>query len=201
MEDLEKLILFLQNEFKNFYSDWKNDGNYVKFNMKKNLVENLYNDENLFLYVLKYRDFISSKVDDMHDKVNNLGIENVTFRIKTVNSIQYKIKNYTKTHEYGKIPINKCLNDLLGFRIICPKNINFDSIFQIVEEKFDNIKCISGSKGEYVAVHLYFGKGNNYVFPWELQIWDKSHEESNYSSHFKYKQSYTKWEKENEEDI
>ena len=64
MEDIEKLILFLQNEFKNFYSDWKNDDNYVKFNMKKNLVENLYNDENLFLYVLKYRDFISSKVDD-----------------------------------------------------------------------------------------------------------------------------------------
>lgn len=93
MKDLEKLILFLQNEFKNFYSDWKNDDNYVKFNMKKNLVENLYNDKNLFLYVLKYRDFISSKVDDMHDKVNNLGIENVTFRIKTVNSIQYKIEN------------------------------------------------------------------------------------------------------------
>lgn len=39
MEDLEKLILFLQNEFKNFYSDWKNDGNYVKFNMKKILLK------------------------------------------------------------------------------------------------------------------------------------------------------------------
>mgnify|MGYP003378714322 FL=1 len=81
---------------------------------------------------MKYRDFISSKVDDMHDKVNNLGIENITFRIKTVNSIQYKIENYTKKHECGKIPINKCLNDLLGFRIICSENINFDSISQIV---------------------------------------------------------------------
>lgn len=201
MEDLEKLILFLQNEFKKFFIDWKNDDNYVKLNMKKTLVEELYNNEKSFLYVLKYRDFINSKVDDMHDKVDNLGIKNVTFRIKAVNSIQYKIENYTKTHECGKIPINKCLNDIYGFRIICSKKINFDNICKKIGNNFDDIKCISGSKGDYVAVHLYFGKGNNFVFPWELQIWDKNHEESNYLSHSKYKQAYTKWERENKEDI
>lgn len=34
-----------------------------------------------------------------------------------------------------------------------------------------------------------------------MVIWDKSHEKNNCSSYFKYKQAYTKCEKENEEDI
>ena len=201
MEDLEKLILFLKNEFEKFCSDWIKDDNYVRLNMRTTLVLDFYNDEKLFLYALKYRDFIGNNIDDMYDKIDELGIKKATFRIKAVNSIQYKIKNYTKTHENGKIPINKCLNDILGFRIVLEEKIKYNEIDDIISKKFKDIKCILSSKGDYVAVHLYFGKGNRYVFPWELQIWDKPHEESNYLSHSKYKQAYTKWEEENKEDI
>lgn len=38
----------------------------------------------------------------------------VTSRVKAQNSIEYKIDNYCNNHENGKIPLKKCMNDLLG---------------------------------------------------------------------------------------
>ena len=40
------------------------------------------------------------------------------------------------------------------------------------------------------------GKEDNYIFPWELQIWRIEDSNLNKISHRKYKQAYTKWEKE-----
>ena len=59
-------------------------------------------------------------------------------------------------------------------------------------------RCIDSSKFDYKAVHLYF-KENNQSFPWELQIWNMCDMDSNFSSHKKYKQEYTAWEKESKE--
>ena len=59
------------------------------------------------------------------------------------------------------------------------------------------LKCIDSSKDVgYIATHIYFKK-DNYSFPWELQIWDKTHENSNIMLHEQYKQDYIKWEEEN----
>ena len=194
MDDLERLILFLKHEFEIISNKWEQNVNYRKMNMKKNLVHDLYTNEQLILNVLNYRNFIDKIFDDMYIKINKLKINNVTFRVKAVNSIQYKIENYEKNHECGKIPINKCLNDLLGFRIICENSIEYKEIYNMISKKFPDIKCVLADKGDYIATHLYFIKGNNYVFPWELQIWNKANEKNNYLSHFKYKQDYTKWE-------
>lgn len=52
----------------------------------------------------------------------------VNIRTKAKNSIEYKIKNYIENHENGKVPINKCLNDLFGIRIICTKKIKMNKL-------------------------------------------------------------------------
>lgn len=54
---------------------------------------------------------------------NELG-QIINTRVKTHNSIEYKIENYRSNHEDGKIPINKCLNDLYGIRIILSEDIS-----------------------------------------------------------------------------
>ena len=46
-----------------------------------------------------------------------------------------------------------------------------------------------------MATHIYFQglRGDNFSFPWELQIWSKSDEKKNIDSHYKHKQSYKEW--------
>ena len=124
----------------------------------------------------------------------------VNIRTKSKNSIEYKIKNYNENHENGKVPISKCFNDLFGIRIICSKELSFNEILELINIKYNNLKCIDSSKNEYKATHIYFKK-NNYTFQWELQIWNKKDEINNINSHEKYKQDYVKWEKENQDKI
>ena len=67
----------------------------------------------------KLINFINDKFSYIFNELQQLCFScNVTSRVKALNSIQYKIENYRLNHENGKIPIKKCLNDLLGFRII-----------------------------------------------------------------------------------
>ena len=103
-----------------------------------------------------------------------------------------------KNHENGKIPINKCFNDLLGIRIICNKQLTYEEILKLVDMKYSDLKCIDSSKYEYKATHIYFKKDNN-TFQWELQVWNKVDEANNINSHERYKQNYVKWENENKE--
>ena len=120
----------------------------------------------------------------------------VTSRVKAQNSIEFKLENYVTNHECGNIPLKKCMNDLLGIRIVTDDIFTFDDVKQYMEASFPKNKCINSSKGSYIATHVYFEKGNNF-FPWELQIWMKKDEKSNFASHQEYKQAYTKWEREN----
>lgn len=122
----------------------------------------------------------------------------INSRVKAQNSIEYKIYNYmTEKHEYGKVSLNKCFNDLYGIRIIFKDDVEYKDIKRFINEEYKGkLKCYNASKGEYVATHIYFKK-DNYSFQWELQIWNKSNYETNIISHEHYKQSYTKWEKEN----
>ena len=94
----------------------------------------------------------------------------VTARVKAQNSIEFKIQNYkTERHELGKVPINKCVNDLFGVRIILEIPLTFDQIHAFIDDSFGGkYKCIDSSKGDYKAVHLYF-QADNQSFPWELQ--------------------------------
>jgi len=72
------------------------------------------------------------------------------------NSIEYKLNNYIKNHNEGEEPINKCFNDIFGIRIVLENNIKYDEIKEFVDNKYDYLKCIDSSKGDYVATHIYF---------------------------------------------
>ena len=197
MEELEKLINFIQLEYTIFSEKWENSMYYIKTNLKNTLVKDIIKDNHLLDVVFNYREFINqNNIQLLMDfKQFNTNNETVNIRTKTKNSIEYKIKRYTEKDESGEIPINKCLNDLFGIRLISNKSLEYKDIFELVNEKFENLKCIDSSKKDYIATHIYFKK-DNHSFQWELQIWNKMNEINNIISHERYKQDYVKWEKE-----
>lgn len=117
-------------------------------------------------------------------------------RVKQMESIIYKLNHYrVEKREEGSIAINKCLNDLLGFRIVLPNfehDCNeFNNLCSEIRKLY-RIRYRNSSKGKYVATHVYFHGGTNLYFPWELQIWRPENYETNYSSHAAHKQEYIK---------
>ncbi len=198
LSELEDLINFIQIEYTQFNEKWQNSAYYTKINLKDNLVIDLSQNEKILNAVFNYREFINENNIQliMDFKRFNTNNAKVNIRTKAKNSIEYKIKNYIENHENGKVPINKCLNDLFGIRIICNKKIENSQIMELVNDKFKKLKCIDSSKQNYKATHLYFRQGN-FNFQWELQIWNKEDEINNINSHERYKQDYVKWEKEN----
>lgn len=198
MYELTKLINLIQIKFNDINENWIKEPNYFPLNMKKKRVDDVYKDESLLLYVFNYRQFINDNVSDIVNDIQTQKFTNVVnTRVKASNSIQYKIQNYEYNHEDGKIALKKCLNDIFGIRMIFEKDINYEEIKGYIEKAFPNLKCIESCRGEYYAIHVYFGNDDNFKFQWELQLWDKKHEKTNLESHAKYKQDYTKWEQEN----
>lgn len=171
-------------------------------NLKSKQIRHVFNDElkleqSFMQYVDYYCDFLSEQVtfDDTYTfLLNNFPMRS---RIKEPNSRIPKLYHYLLNKgEDGKVNLNKCLNDLMGFRILVE---NFDHTTNteqrlkelLVEAK--GIKVHNSSKDNYEATHIYFHNGNNRYFPWEFQIWCINDQETNILSHKKYKQSYTTW--------
>lgn len=198
LKELEKLINFIQTEYIEFNEKWQKSDYYTKINLKNNQVCDLLDNEEMLNTIFNYREFINeNNIQLLMDfKQFNNDKAKVNIRAKTKNSIEYKIKNYIKNHEDGKVPINKCFNDLFGIRIICSEEITNKQIQELIEDEFQDLKCIDSSKQEYKATHIYF-KQDNFNFQWELQVWNKIDEINNINSHERYKQDYVRWEKEN----
>ena len=198
MIELEKLINFIIEKYDEINLEWEKNENYNQLNMKKIQVADVYIDKEKLNYIFNYRNFINDKFSYIFNELQQIGfLGNVTSRVKALNSIQYKIENYKLNHENGKIPLKKCLNDLLGFRIVLLNDIDYNSVKSYIKDIFPSLKCIKSTKKEYDAVHIYFGNENNKKFQWELQLWNKSKEKTNLKSHAEYKQDYTKWESRN----
>ncbi len=198
IEELEKLIEFIQKEYIEITNKWENSVYYSKINWKNTLVCNMVENKELLDTIICYRDFINENIIQllMDFKQFNTDTAKVNIRAKAKNSIEYKIENYIKNHENGEIPINKCFNDLFGIRMICSDEMENKKIIQLITNKYKNLKCIDSSKKDYKATHIYFKK-DNFSFQWELQVWNKVDEINNIKSHEKYKQDYVRWEKEN----
>lgn len=198
LDELESLISFIQTEYIQFNKSWQNSNYYTKINLKNNLIVDLSENEEMLNTVFSYREFINENNIQLLMDFKKFNTKNakINIRTKAKNSIEYKIKNYIENHEDGKVPINKCLNDLFGIRIICTEPIENVQIVELVKSNFKNLKCIDSSKQDYKATHIYFRQGN-FNFQWELQVWNKENEINNITSHEKYKQDYIKWEKEN----
>lgn len=200
LKELDELINFIQTEYIQLTNKWEQSGYYIKINLKNNQVYDLLENKTMLDNIVNYREFLNqNNIQLMMDfKKFNSANATINIRTKAKNSIEFKIENYIKNHEDGKIPINKCFNDLFGIRIICNEELSFDKVFKLVNNKYSNLKCIDSSKNEYKATHIYFKK-DNFTFQWELQVWNKTDERRNINSHEKYKQDYIKWENENKE--
>ncbi len=198
IEEIDKLKNYIQTKYLESNEKWIKSETYSKINLKNNTIFNLVNDEKIQNTVFNYREFINEDSIQLIIDLNqfNSKIAKVNSRAKLKNSITYKIQNYFKNHEQGNIPINKCLNDLFGIRMICFTPVTHNQIYELVKSKYKNLKCIDSSKQDYKATHIYFKK-DNYSFQWELQIWNYQDESNNINSHEIYKQDYIKWEKEN----
>lgn len=127
-------------------------------------------------------------------------------RIKQPDSIVNKLLYYTlETDHQGRVSVNKCLNDLLGFRIHFDEfdhnNHDITEVCQAIQDsKSYKIACKNSCKDEYKGTHVYF-YGTNFQFPWELQIWNVSDATSNEQSHsmHKAKRAYINWPQEHKE--
>ena len=198
LEELDKLINFIQTEYIQLTTKWEQSDYYTKINLRNTKVCNLLENKLVLDTIVNYREFINQNNIQLLMDFKKFNSENSTINIRTKakNSIEFKIENYIKNHENGKVPISKCFNDLFGIRIICSEKLSFDKILKLINDKYDNLKCINSTKSDYKATHIYFKK-DNYAFQWELQVWNKIDEVNNIISHEKYKQDYVRWENEN----
>ena len=191
-------IIHLHNDFSLKFSSLNH------FNLKKTLVRDIMeqvDDSNTYIinkeFLLVLNSYLS-KLDKLTIDIDleyTYGDYDFRIRVKQPESIIYKLGHYNSgKQEKGKIPLNKCLNDLLGFRIIMPGFRHDCELFfkmcSLIEENY-KIKYRNSSKGDYKATHVYFYGDNNKNFPWELQIWLPEDRAKNYESHAKHKQEYT----------
>ena len=197
--ELKDLIDYIQSVYTEVTKEWLNGPN-AKINLKKSRVADIDVDGTIYKSIMEYVQFLNERSAGISLQLSSVCSCPVTTRVKAYNSIEYKIQNYkTDRHEFGKIPINKCVNDLFGVRIFLETVLTFDEIYAFIEDTYPGkYRCIDSSKFDYRAVHLYF-RENNQSFPWELQIWNQCDADSNFASHKKYKQEYTTWEKESKE--
>lgn len=190
--DIDRLVELILIEYNRIGDEWVKFCPNVRINLKKKLVRDIRNDVGIFTYISSYRSFLSGSLS-----TNQFNIPQVSNRVKAQNSLESKIQRYIDNkEEHGLSPINKCVNDLFGVRIVYSGKIDFEDFKNHIESQF-GLKCIKALREDYEAIHIYFKK-DNYSFPWELQVWEECHNHSNLISHHKYKQDYASWEKEAE---
>lgn len=196
---LKDLIDYIDSAYSNVTDEWFKNTK-LKINLKKALVCEIDTNGMIYQTIMEYVQLLNEKSASIALQLPLVCSCQVTARVKAQNSIGYKIQNYkTDQHAFGKIPINKCFNDLFGVRIVLDTPVTFKEIHEFICNIYKGkYRCIDSSKVDYRAIHIYFKK-NNHSFPWELQIWNKCDVESNFASHKKYKQEYTTWEKESKE--
>ena len=116
IEELEKLIEFIQKEYNELTNKWENSEYYSKVNWKNTLVCNILEDKELLDTIISYRDFINENIIQllMDFKQFNTDAAKVNIRAKAKNSIEYKIEN--------------------------------EQIMQLINTKYKNLKCIDSSK-------------------------------------------------------
>ena len=162
LKEIEKLIDFIQMEYIEFNEKWQKSDYYTKINLKNNQVCDLLDNEKMLNTIFNYREFINENNIQLSLDFKQFNNEKakVNIRAKTRNSIEQKMKNYMQKDEKGKVPLNKCFNDLFGIRIICTEEVTNNDINKLVQNKFKDLKCIDSSKKEYKATHIYFIQDN-----------------------------------------
>lgn len=200
-KELDVLIEKIQKAHLKISELWIKSTDYERINFAKKCVVDVMESpqsEILLKTIFKYRNFLCVEVLPFC-----LELDDYEFRVKNQNSIESKLAVYMHKGEEngekslrGKIPLAKCLNDLFGVRYIFKNNeYSLQEIYTHLKKTFPELKVTDSSKHGYKAIHVYFKK-DNLTFQWELQVWNQCDVANNKESHRKYKQDYTKWEKE-----
>lgn len=204
---LEQAIRDINDIHKNVSEDHffpPEDLNLPPINLKKRTISHFINSNKINEDFIEYINVYHAKMNLIiayssfdADYVN----WDARMRVKQKESIQNKLIHYYMTNEDGNIPIQKCLNDLLGYRLIIdnfdPNNSDFKKLIEKLKNELSLMKCYTRDKDGYKATHIYFKNGENIFFPWELQIWATEDAESNEISHseHKSKREYINWPK------
>ncbi|MDK6805117.1 hypothetical protein [Aerococcus sp. UMB7834] len=199
IQQIENLIYEFKGLQDLFYNDWLKYAEDLRINFKSKQINHIVERDNesisFFEYIGIYYNTLSelnfsSAMIRFNENYSSLCL---SMRIKTMASIQDKIDRYYRSNHQGRIPINKCLNDLFGIRIFTSLDLISSSSFKLLCEDLKEKKIISRyyvrKDGNYRAIHIYI-KPNNYGLPWELQIWFEDDKERNYLSHSQHKQDY-----------
>ena len=108
----------------------------TKTNLKNALVADIDADGIIYKSIMEYVQLLNEKSADITLSLASVCSCKVTARVKAQNSIEFKIQNYkTERHEFGKIPINKCINDLFGVRIFLREPLTFDEVYSFIEDR------------------------------------------------------------------
>ncbi|NLC65722.1 MAG: hypothetical protein GX752_02115 [Clostridium sp.] len=198
IDDYNKIIRLFDDSYKEFSKKW-NSSNSI--NMKRRTIYDIHDDETDFindefsLIIKEYYNYCNIFMIEQKINLKSVTNKNIRARIKDIDSLMAKIhkKRFEKN---GRFPINKVINDIVGFRII---DSNFEQnnkkkLLKLIKELTDKgkikIRILNREGKEYKATHIYFKGINNYCFPIELQIWDEADKETNIKAHNLYKQNY-----------
>ena len=125
-EDLGKLIIAIQSNYNRICNIW-NEKIEKPINLKKKLVVNAREDAEILNCIWQYRSLVNDELIRIMFDLNTIPYNNssVTSRVKAQNSIEFKLETYFTNHEEGRIPLKKCLNDLLGIRIVIDDDFTY----------------------------------------------------------------------------
>lgn len=199
--EIEKLVKLINNigqyhkDFSESFYENKEKINFKKITVNKVLKETSYNGAFMDL-VDEYIKEVAHEVLVNEIKTNDFILR---FRGKNRESVLNKLYYYRYEKSDSNIPIQKCLNDIYGFRLIIKDELDYEEILEKIENskelKVQLFRQYVRKDEKYRAIHIYFKSSSNIFFPWELQIWKKEDEEVNESEHknHKSKRKYINW--------
>lgn len=204
IEDYNFIFMTILKKYSDYCYKWL--GTSSGINLKRLMIKDIYTPNGTVNNILDndFQEYMYSFLDGLDDlyldTIFCINIElpdinkkaKINGRTKCIPSITDKIIRKV-TNDNGEYAVNKYLNDLLGFRIIDPfYKENIDNVHSLLESYKVNGISVSHKFREnngYKGYHVYF-KVSNKTFPIEIQIWDKSDEQSNIQLHNVYKQEY-----------
>ncbi|MFG5432971.1 hypothetical protein ACFJXP_07310 [Enterococcus faecalis] len=201
LESLRTLYYDISSIQKQFYNDLEVMGITHRINYSKVEVRQILNSKNhyseIFIeYLQKYLSELNQlnlmTIPLLEEKYGQL---NLRTRVKNHRSISDKLQQYNSKGDVpGAYVIQKCLNDLFGFRVIIDTPVfdkpEFITFLDECKSKKIIFREYLREDGNYRGHHSYFKNKSNLFLPWELQIWYTKDVKGNYSSHSEHKQKY-----------
>ena len=183
LEKVERLIREINKLHEDYSKDYFETGKVGKVNLSKTIAKVPISP------ILSYRLNLHESINDYLMRTN-LDDVKYYYRVKTSESIEDKIKRFE--NNVDQYPVNNWLNDIFGCRIIL-KQAEIEEIEEQLDgwqDKYGLKNWYKRDKDGYKGIYVYFKNKNNFYFPWEIQIWDENHVESNIEAHQMHKRFF-----------